>query len=144
MITKLYFNIITKFNFNILQNLPNSEKKEPNYVKKMLYSWIMYIVATYLIIVSFTVHLYIIYEFEGDLLIFTFIYSLIFFLLFLFKKELVVKNLKDMYFFYKKNFKVFLYIFLSLFLLFLGIFCCILFLANPNEIHTKIDMGLKL
>lgn len=112
MITKLYFNIITKFNFNILQNLPNSEKKEPNSEKKELYSWIMYIVAINLIIVTFSVHLYIIYAFEGDLLIFTFIDSLIFFLLFLFKKELVVKNLKDVYFFYKKTFKVFLYFFL--------------------------------
>jgi len=139
MITKLYFNIITKFNFNILQNLPNSEKKEPNSEKKELYSWIMYIVAINLIIVTFSVHLYIIYAFEGDLLIFTFIDSLIFFLLFLFKKELVVKNLKDVYFFYKKTFKVFLYFFFIL-----GIFCCILFIANPDEIHTKIDMGLKL
>ena len=58
-------------------------------------------------IVTFSVHLYIIYAFEGDLLIFTFIDSLIFFLLFLFKKELVVKNLKDVYFFFIERLKFF-------------------------------------
>jgi len=74
MMTKL--NMITKFNFNIFHNQSDSEKKGLN-------SLLIYIGS--IITAAFSLHLYIIYVFKGNLLIFTIIDSLILLLLFFFK-----------------------------------------------------------
>jgi len=55
-----------------------------------------------LIGVVFGFHLFLIYVFEGNLFIFTFIPVLILFFFIYYKKELVVNNLKGIFYFYIK------------------------------------------
>ena len=124
--------MITKDIFNIFLIQSDSEKKGLN-------SCLIYIGARLLVFAACFLHMYLIYVFIGNTLIFTIIDSLILLLLFFFKKELVVKNLKDIYYFYKINFKVFVYFF---FILAISYF--ILYIANPKEMQTIIDSGLYL